>query len=124
MQALGKAILNIREDLRKNYVSVGGNLVDTRTNKVIYRSPEKQEPTSLPGLDDLVYLTPQQRDDILEEISKVPPENRQARLKQLVAGLPTKSKLEAQTQEAAKRAESVVKAEEKIFTDASVAPDL
>lgn len=124
VQALGKAILNIREDQRKNYVSVGGNLVDTRTNKVIYRTPEKQELTSFPGLDDLVYLTPEQRDAILEELSKVPPENRQARLKQLVAGLPTKSQLEARTQEAAKRAESVVKAEEKIFTDASVAPDL
>ena len=124
IQALGKAILNIREDQRKNYVTVGGSLVDTRTNKTVFRAPEKQELTSLPGLDDLVYLTPQQRDDILAEIAKVPSEQRTAKLKELVAGMPTKSQLEARTQESAKRAESVVKAEEKIFADASVAPDL
>jgi len=95
VQGFAKTVLQLREDQRKNFMVVNGNIVDTRTNKVVYQGPEEQKEATFAGIEGTFRMTPSERAAIVKEIGALPPEQRDARLRELLKGLPTSEQLAA-----------------------------
>lgn len=125
VQALGKAILNIREDQRKNITVVGGNLVDTRNNRVLFRAPEKEEYFTFPGIEGLLPMRPSQAEKIYAEIGNMPPgPARDARLRELLKGIPSREETEARAELLKGRAKDTVTEENAIMAAGNLSNQL
>ena len=125
VQALGKAILNIREDQRKNITVVGGNLVDTRNNRVLFRAPEKEEQFTFPGIEGSFPMTPSQAESIRKEIGGIPAGSaRDARLRELLKGVPSREDIEARGELLKGRAKDTVTEENAIMAAGNLSNQL
>jgi hypothetical protein len=125
VQALGKAILSIREDQRKNITVVGGNLVDMRNNRVLFRAPEKEEQFTFPGIEGSFPMTPLQAEKIRTEIGGMPAgPARDARLRELLRGLQSREDIEARGELLKGRAKSASAEEETIMKAGSLSNQL
>ena len=123
-KALADMELKLRKDWQESQRVLGNEIIDLATGNPVYQAPEEQKPFNLPGLEDTVLLTPRQYQKIMAEINGLPPEQREAKARQLTQGLPTQTQTEQRRREATERATSNVKAENKIYDDAAAAPDL
>lgn len=125
VQALGKAILNIREDQRKNITVVGGNLVDTRNNRVLFRAPEKEEYFTFPGIEGSLPMRPSQAEKIYAEVGNMPPgPARDARLRELLKGIPSREETEARAELLKGRAKDTVTEENAIMAAGNLSNQL